>query len=833
MHFFSEVMLTSRAWKPPLTQPPAKRANLRSRLAGFARTALGAAAQRKPRPSSIVHRPLPAPPALSTIIRPQMRERWLLPQLSAITPTYIEMTLRGALAGAHIPQWELFNLMEDTWPRLRKNVLELKMAVRSRRAVLEAYRDEDEEKSPTATERMKLVSAALRQMQPDPTADEGAFDDLVGDILDAWFKGVSVLELDWHVAQTRALGRFVAPRAARWASPVQYVWDGDLRLGLADDTQQTLTPFPADRFIIAQCKTKSGSVLGGALLRPLVWWWCAANFSADWLLNLAQIFGLPVRWATYDPTAPQATVDQISTMLQNMGSASWGAFPNGTTLEVKAEGQKSGSETPQGDLLDRADKQCDLLVLGQTLTTDTGGMGQGGGSHALGRVHADVRSGIIDAAAKFAAGVIEKQLIPSILRLNYGDTDEAPTLAFHERGEDDLTARAHWISTLTAAGAGHIIPLDWLGKTFGIPKPEAGEMTLGDAKQQAQTNKATLAARISHEGGTEDAALEGGIKWNPQLHPKGKAGLFVFTNGGKTNLGGEGHEGFRPDFGAGGTTGKPSPKPKSGSSSPNNYAKIRPSDEKENPVRSRSVKGSLESALHDIRGDAPASPGHDELHAERQARVAREENQLRAWAEAHGKLKGRLPAEHARGGEHTVELVPHRGIVVKGTRPDAHHGYGIAYGSFSQGATPFEYLDRLHIHNRVFDDRVKLERIVRHGHKLSIVTSQPFVKGVPTVPTEIDGYMATKGFERLGVGMYYHADEGLLVHDMVERNVIKDAHGIIHPIDPAIQRVSPDFVHFLKHHWIPLHHRALQGKEVTDGRAILAAAFHAYRNALV
>ncbi len=106
-------------------------------------------------------------------------------------------------------------------------------------------------------------------------------------------------------------------------------------------------------------------MLGGALLRPLVWWWCAANFSADWLLNFAQVFGLPLRWATYDATAPQETVDRICAMLQNMGSASWGAFPNGTTLEVKAEGQKSGADTPQGDMLDRADKQCDLLVLGE------------------------------------------------------------------------------------------------------------------------------------------------------------------------------------------------------------------------------------------------------------------------------------------------------------------------------------------------------------------------------------------------------------------------------------------------------------------------------------
>ena len=74
---------------------------------------------------------------MASIIRPQVRERWLLPQVGAITPQYIEMTLRGALAGAHLPQWELLNLMEDTWPRLRKNVLELKMAVRNRRPVFE------------------------------------------------------------------------------------------------------------------------------------------------------------------------------------------------------------------------------------------------------------------------------------------------------------------------------------------------------------------------------------------------------------------------------------------------------------------------------------------------------------------------------------------------------------------------------------------------------------------------------------------------------------------------------------------------------------------------
>lgn len=437
-------------------------------------TQIVAAARGKPR--------LTGPLTMANIIRPQARERWMLPQLGAITPQYIEMTLRGALAGAHVPQWELLNLMEDSWPRLRKNVMEIKTAVRNREMLVEAYREDDEEETSTATERMKLVSAALRRWQPDPAADEGGFADLINDILDAWFKGTSVIEINWSAEKAGKLGQIIAPKVARWVHPANYAWDENLRLGLAlngdSSSKRVLQEFSPEQFIIAKYKSKSGSILGGALLRPLVWWWCAANFSADWLLNLAQIFGLPFRWASYDPTAPQETVDRICSMLQNMGSAGWAAFPTGTSMELLADGTKSGSDTPQGDMLDRADKQCDLLVLGQTLTSDTGGMGAGGGSKALGEVHADVRSGIIDAAAKFAASVIESQLIPSILRLNYGDTEEAPTLKLAAVEDDDLDAKATMLATLVTAGAGSIIGKDWLGKTFDIPKPMAGEETL-------------------------------------------------------------------------------------------------------------------------------------------------------------------------------------------------------------------------------------------------------------------------------------------------------------------------------------------------------------------
>jgi len=150
-------------------------------------------------------------------------------------------------------------------------------------------------------------------------------------------------------------------------------------------------------------------------------------------------------------------------------SAGWGAFPNGTALEVKGGGAESGAETPQGDLLDRATSSVDLLVLGPNADDGHGRDGSRGWEPCAGRVHAEVALECDRGGSEIRSGVIEQQLVPAILRLNYGDTDEAPTLTFEERTEDDLTARAQWIATLAGAGAGGIIPLDWLGKTFRHP----------------------------------------------------------------------------------------------------------------------------------------------------------------------------------------------------------------------------------------------------------------------------------------------------------------------------------------------------------------------------
>lgn len=216
---------------------------------------------------------------------------------------------------------------------------------------------------------------------------------------------------------------------------------------------------------------------------------------------------------------------------------------------------------------------------------------------------------------------------------------------------------------------------------------------------------------------------------------------------------------------------------------------------------------SLESSADFARGGAPATPDHDATESERASRIKGEQQRLIQWAKAHGKLGGRLPPVDASGGEHGVYFSEKSGRYFKATIPEKQKGYGIALGSHTHGATPAEYLDRLALTNKVFDDDIRLERVLVKRGKLIIVTSQPAIEGKAAKQADIDAMMSGKVFEKFIDGAYYRAKDGLLVFDLLPRNVIETGDGRIYPIDAAIQRIQPDFADFLRENPDRIHNR--------------------------
>lgn len=217
------------------------------------------------------------------------------------------------------------------------------------------------------------------------------------------------------------------------------------------------------------------------------------------------------------------------------------------------------------------------------------------------------------------------------------------------------------------------------------------------------------------------------------------------------------------------------------------------------PGEMANARRSLESAAADVRGSQSSAPAHDESRTDRMSRIRREEDRLRPWAEERGLLIDRTPPDLDLHGEHGVYHDESKGRYFKVTRGDRHQGYGIALGSHLHGASPAEYLDRLVLQNSLFDDDIRLEWISpRPNRKLAIVSSQPDITGEPARPGEIDVLMESKGFTRLTDGAFLDPGNSILVFDMFPRNVVRSPDGTLYPIDPVIQRVTPEFAEFLR-----------------------------------
>jgi phage gp29-like protein len=207
-------------------------------------------------------------------------------------------------------------------------------------------------------------------------------------------------------------------------------------------------------------------------LRSLTKHWLGAIYGMGWLMQYAQLFGIPWRHIETDGSAD--AMQKAQDLLEGIGSS--GAAVTGPNVKLSVLEGVSGSAAtmPQSHLMDVADRACDILMLGQTLTTDVGSSG----SRALGDVHANVRSEVLQSVATWVSNIFTNQLIPAIVRLNFGavPSEDMPYATLEIPVPKDQKATAERIKILTEIG----LPMSskWVYEELGIPEPQEGEMLL-------------------------------------------------------------------------------------------------------------------------------------------------------------------------------------------------------------------------------------------------------------------------------------------------------------------------------------------------------------------
>lgn len=131
------------------------------------------------------------------------------------------------------------------------------------------------------------------------------------------------------------------------------------------------------------------------------------NMLAFWD-QFGELFGMPVRIGK-TTTRDEKERGKIERMLEEMGAASWGLFPEGTEIDIK--------ETTRGDAfnvydrrIDRANSEMSKGILNQTMTIDNGS------SMSQSKVHLDVFENVVESDADFLRDLCNTQLLPRMVK---------------------------------------------------------------------------------------------------------------------------------------------------------------------------------------------------------------------------------------------------------------------------------------------------------------------------------------------------------------------------------------------------------------------------------
>lgn len=369
-----------------------------------------------------------------------------------LTPTRLAEIFKEADGGDVLRQMELFEEMEEKDPHLFSQLQTRKNAVTGLDFEIIPFDSDD----PRDKEIAEFVSNALNSIE--------GFEDAELDLLDAIGKGIAVSEIMWGYD-----GGHIAVEDIRSRHQKRFFWDS------TDDSFKVRTKespggilLPENKFIVHKYKARSGHPSRAGVLRVVAWMYLFKNYDIkDWV-SFAEIYGLPLRLGKYQPGASDADKTALMQALIQIGADAAGIIPDGTAIDFITT-----EKTSSTDLYERLARYCDeqisKAILGQTLTSDSGG-----GSYAQSKTHNEVRHDLTAADCKGLAATLRRDLIRPLVLFEFGEDKRVPYMRFDFEESGDLEQTANILGVLIEK-TGLKVPTSYIYKKFSIPKPEGGE----------------------------------------------------------------------------------------------------------------------------------------------------------------------------------------------------------------------------------------------------------------------------------------------------------------------------------------------------------------------
>lgn len=373
---------------------------------------------------------------------------------NGLTPGRLARIFRQADEGDVRAQMELFEEMEEKDTHLFSQMQTRKLAVTGLDWEVQPFSKDDRDK-----EIADFVDEQLKSIEN--------FDNVLIDILDAIGKGISIMELSWAVED----GHNVIDDI-EYVHPKKLIWDGT-----TDEMKVCTKDFPSgielpeNKFVVHRYKAKSGHPSRAGVMRVVSWMYLFKNYDIkDWV-SFCEVFGMPLRLGKYDASASEDDKRQLMEAIISLGTDAAGIVPSSTMIEF-IESNKTTSVEIYEKLARYCDEQMSKAILGQTLTSDSGG-----GSYAQSKTHNDVRHDLTVADAKALAVTIRRDIIRPLVEFNFGEDAELPFFTFDCQEVEDQKETVEIYKTLVC-DMGLEIPKGHIYKKFSIPEPEEGEEVL-------------------------------------------------------------------------------------------------------------------------------------------------------------------------------------------------------------------------------------------------------------------------------------------------------------------------------------------------------------------
>ena len=407
----------------------------------------------------------PAPavqrPDFKEIAVAQINDKYSSYPSNGLTPRRLASIFREADAGDILRQAELFEEMEEKDPHLFSQLQTRKNAVTGLDYEVIPFDSDDERDKQIA----EFVESELNSIE--------SFEDVEMDLLDAIGKGIAVSEIMWGFEDGRTTVSEIRCRHQK-----RFFWDDEDVFKVITKEAPSGMIVPENKFIVHRYKARSGHPARAGVLRVIAWMYLFKNYDLkDWV-SFCEVFGMPLRLGKYAQGASEDDKRALMSALVQIGTDAAGIIPDGTEIEFK-----NSDKTSSTDLYERLARYCDeqisKAVLGQTLTSDSGG-----GSFAQSKTHNEVRHDLTVADCKALAATLRRDLIRPLVLYNFGEDRRIPYIRFDCEESEDLTQTANILDVLVGK-VGLKVPTSYIYKKFSIPKPEGDEEIAAPAQPAA------------------------------------------------------------------------------------------------------------------------------------------------------------------------------------------------------------------------------------------------------------------------------------------------------------------------------------------------------------